>query len=99
MSEDEGKICAIKKRSKLNYVIPIGIEPAPIDLNNQSYLRKKLKIDEKNFLIGNIGRIYQKKNIDSLIKAFILLNKEIKQSISLVIIGPGNSKYKNIFLN
>ena len=94
MSEDEGKICSIKKRSKLNYVIPIGIEPPPTDFNNKCYLRKKLEIDEKNFLIGYIGRIHQKKNIDSLIKAFILLNKEIKQSISLVIIGPGNSKYK-----
>ena len=53
-----------------------------------------LKIQRKTFLIGYIGRLHEKKNIDSLIIEFNNLSKKIKKKLALLILGPGSKNYK-----
>ena len=83
----------------LNHLVKkFVIPPLAIDVTNTDYLNKyvkdMLKIQRKTFLIGYIGRLHEKKNIDSLIIEFNNLSKKIKKKLALLILGPGSKNYK-----
>lgn len=54
------------------------------DLNN---LRSKLLIDEKDFVVGFVGRLVRDKGIDELIKAWEIIQAKHK-NVKLLLVGP-----------
>ena len=95
-AEDEKKLCMLKNIvSKSSVISPIAFEEKKTDLLNKNYLKSFLKISKETFLIGYIGRLHEKKNIDSLIKAFNKISLDPKLNIGLLIVGPGKKEYRN----
>ena len=74
---------------------PIAIDCLNTDNLNKSYVKDILKIERDTFLVGYIGRLHEKKNIDSLIKEFKSLSAKIQKKLALLILGPGSKQYKN----
>ena len=95
-AEDEKRLCMLKNIVSKSFIIPpIAFEIKEIGILNKNYLKSILKISKETFLIGYIGRLHEKKNIDSLIKAFNKISLETKADIGLFILGPGRKEYRN----
>ncbi len=92
---DERRFCMLNHLVKKSFVIPpLAIDVTNTDYLNKHYVKDMLKIQRKTFLIGYIGRLHEKKNIDSLIIEFNNLSKKIKKKLALLILGPGSKNYK-----
>lgn len=78
--------------SKNYTIIKNAIEPDKFIFNNEtrSKIRKNLRISEKTFLIGHVGRFTNQKNhnflIETMLKVFI---KEPFLDIKIILIGEG----------
>ncbi len=75
------------------YIIPTGIEidrfyEENVDKKEVEAVRKKLKIEKKDFTILFVGRIAKEKNIDLLLSAQQKINENDK-NVKLVIVGDG----------
>ncbi len=79
-------------KNKKYYLINNAIDSRRFNYNpiRRQEMRKKLKIDDKCFLIGNVGRICPQKNQKFLIDVFNLVSKRINSK--LLIIGEGELK-------
>lgn len=96
-AQDEKNLCSLKNLVTKNFIIPpLVIEMQETKFLNKDFLKSHLKIKPDSFLIGYIGRLHEKKNIDSLIKGFNLLSDS---NLKLVIIGPGSNEYRNYLKN
>lgn len=91
-AKEERKICILKNIVSKSFIIPpLVIEKKDTVNLKKNFLKDYLHINFDSFLIGYIGRLHEKKNIDSLIKGFnFIKNPKLK----LVIIGPGSKEYK-----
>ena len=99
-THDERKVCKLNHLISKSFIIPpIGVDIPEDNLLNNKFLKNYLKIDQESFLIGYIGRLHSVKNLDSLIIAFNNCYKQINKNIKLVIIGPGEIKYRNYLEN
>ena len=95
-AEDEKRLCMLKNIVTKSFVIPpIAFEMEKTDILNKNHLKSILKISKETFLIGYIGRLHEKKNIDTLIKAFNKISLETRADIGLFILGPGSKEYRN----
>ena len=75
------------------HIIPTGIEierfyDENVDANEVEAVRKKLKLEKKDFTILFVGRIAKEKNIDLLLSAQQKINENDK-NVKLVIVGDG----------
>lgn len=86
--ETEDMLSAHKIRTK-KIIIDLGINPTkyapPL---SKTTAKKLLKIPEKYTVIGFVGRIGREKNLKTLTKAFIRINKKYKNTL-LLIVGGG----------
>ena len=99
-ASEEKKLCMLNHLVKKSFIIPpIAIDYSNSNNLNKSYVKDMLKIERDTFLIGYIGRLHEKKNIDSLIKEFNSLSAKIQEKLALIILGPGSNKYKNYLKN
>jgi len=74
-----------------SFVIPHGVDEIYFELPNMArHFRDKYNIDGR--IISYIGRIHPTKGVDSLIKAFAKIIKELSDVI-LVVAGTGYKKY------
>lgn len=88
-SEETEDILSVHKIKTKKFVVELGINPAkyapPL---SKTTAKKILKIPEKFTVIGFAGRIGREKNLQTLTKAFLNLNKKYK-NIILLIVGGG----------
>ena len=68
------------------------IEVIPNMVNTNLFISKKIKEKEHVFTFLTVGGLVRQKGIDVLIKAFIKLEKELKNKIQLKIIGEGSEE-------
>lgn len=79
---------------KYNYKIiynAIDIEKFNFDIEIRNEIRKKLNIDDNEFVIGNIARFTKQKNHTFLIDVFDDVIK-VKKNYRLILIGDGEEK-------
>ncbi len=67
------------------------IVPNYIDISENKSMTMNEILEKKGILY--LGRVHPKKGLENLIKAYIMLSEDIKQSHSLFIAGGGNSEY------
>ena len=65
--------------------------PENIELDQQIYFRKHLKLPSEDFIIGYIGRLVKDKGLIELVEAFNQLKSKYS-NITLLLIGPEESK-------
>ncbi|ULM95689.1 glycosyltransferase family 1 protein [Peribacillus frigoritolerans] len=72
-------------------IIPNGIDAEKYTFNNfkRNMVRKELKIDNKSFVIGHIGRFENQKNHKFLVDIFKAIKKSNNEAI-LILIGDGH---------
>ena len=90
--EEQLKSYGIKTKT---YITRLGIDIERFTLTkNKEASKKKVKIDEKKFVIGYVGRISKEKNLSILLEAF----KKIEvPNISLLLVGSGADSLVNQF--
>jgi len=71
----------------------IGIDPSPPDSIKGSSIRQELGLGSEPFLVGSVARLIERKGHQTLLEAFALISKEIK-NIKLLIIGGGPHREK-----
>ena len=78
--------------------IPITILPNGVDVNkfepvrDREELKKKLSLPQKKFLFGTIGRLSKIKDIKTIIRACVHLEKYIGDNFALVVVGDGGER-------
>lgn len=77
----------------LGFKNPVTIIPNPIDVSEKFETYQKT-FNKDNFIIGYLGRLHKRKNVESLIKTLSILRKKYN-NIELVIIGGGDDVYEN----
>lgn len=95
---DEKKCVIINKGSSNGFNLT-KFNPILVSQDAKTQLRKKLGIEEGNFIYGFLGRIIDRKGINELYKAFSELYKN-NSNLRLLIVGPfdhGQIKDKNLF--
>lgn len=95
-SEDSGKYLFGKKEKVEVINNGIEIDRFKFDESKRNKIRKELKLNSSDILIGNIGRMEKQKNQIFLIEVFKKLHEE-NTKYKLIIIGEGKleSKIKN----
>ena len=86
-SDIAGKYMFGKSKFK---VIPDGVDVKKYKFNKnyRSAVRKKFEINDKTFVIGNVGRLSKQKNSDFVVRVFSEVHKVNKEA-KLFIIGDG----------
>lgn len=77
----------------LGFKNPVTIIPNPIDVS-EKYETYQKNFNNEKFVIGYLGRLHKRKNVESLITAVSMLSKKYN-NIELVIIGGGDDIYEN----
>lgn len=77
----------------LGFKNPVTIIPNPIDISEKHETFCKT-FNKNKFVIGYLGRLHKRKNVEALIKALAVLNKKYN-NLELVIIGGGDDVYEN----
>ena len=72
-------------------VIYNGIEYSRFSSPAKKDLRKELGIPHKDFLVGFVGQLDERKGVETLVKSFTLLSKK-KSHVTLLIVGEGKLK-------
>jgi len=77
------------------YIIPSGIETEQFAKNvgKRTEIRDKYGVKENEILLITASRIVPEKNIEFLIRAFVIINKS-KKNAKMMIVGDGNTKAK-----
>lgn len=81
--------------------LPLGIDDDEIPNNRievRSAIRKKLNIDETDFVVITGGKIDKRKNIHLLVESIIRLKKEIP-NLHLIVFGTVTEEAKGLFNN
>lgn len=77
----------------LGFNNPVAVIPNPIDISKK-YETFNKTFNKEKFVIGYLGRIHKRKNVEALIEAVSTLIKKYN-NIELVIIGSGDDVYEN----
>lgn len=72
-------------------VIPNGIDIKKFKPGNKNYLRKKLGLSQSDKIIIYVGRLAKEKSVDFLIKTFVKVAHEAKNTY-FVIVGDGQER-------
>lgn len=81
-------------------ILPNAIDPQEYkNLPVRGRIRSSLGISEKEKIILFVGRIYQTKGLDLLIRALVYLDKNLLKKTHLLIVGPSVGNYKNQLLD
>ncbi len=85
------------EKSKQAFILKNGIEADKFQYsqNIREKMRRELKINDDCFVLGHVGRFTQQKNHHFLLDIFVSLNKEVPNSI-LLLVGDGPLKPKII---
>ena len=88
----------IIKKQFYNKILRINLWVPSIKSKRQSkiYLLNKLKIKNKSYIFGSIGRFHYQKGFDLILKIF---NKLQLKNCYLILIGNGHADYKEIYKN
>jgi glycosyltransferase involved in cell wall biosynthesis len=76
-------------KNKIEYILP-PVEVGKEDNKRIIELRKKIKLEKNEKIVGYVGRIAWEKGLDHLVKAVELIGKDRK--VKLVLVGP----YSNV---
>ena len=88
----------IIKKQFYNKILRINLWAPSIKSKRQSkiYLLNKLKIKNKSYIFGSVGRFHYQKGFDLILKIF---NKLQLKNCYLILIGNGHTDYKEIYKN
>lgn len=74
-----------------------GVDLTKFNINERGKWRKQIRefyeIDSDNFVFGYIGRIDRDKGINELLLAFKKIQKDYKEKVKLLIVGPDDKSF------
>ncbi len=79
--------------------IPNGVDTSQFNLLDIAHCRKKLKLSLNEKIILYVGRLSEEKNIESLIRAFSMLEKDEELKLYIVGDGPLLNLLKSLIVN
>ena len=72
-------------------VIYNGVEYSRFSSPAKKNLRRELGISQKDFLVGFVGQLDERKGVETLVKSFSILSKK-KSHVTLLMVGQGKLK-------
>lgn len=79
-------------------VVRLGVDTKKFSPGTAKTLRKKLGFEEDDIIIGQHGRLAHEKDLKTLLRAFLRVQKKYKQA-KLMIVADGLPEIKRIFTN
>ena len=72
-------------------VIPCGTDTDNFRLTSKAHARAKLKLDSREKVILYVGRFDERKGLETLVRAFALLNQQGLKNLKLLIVGGSSA--------
>ena len=79
--------------------VPLGVdvkEFKALNIKKEDQLKKEMGFDKKDKLILYVGRLAREKDLKTLLRAFLRIEKKF-ESVKLIIVGDGLKEIKNMF--